>query len=59
MDSCTRAARLLPLHYGGPSALSYPEGRIGYREWARWNDRLGEIHSLNDHYDHDGDELMA
>ncbi len=35
------------------------EGRIGYREWARRNGRLEEIHSLEDRYDHDVDELMA
>ncbi len=38
---------------------SFAEGRTGYREWARRNGRLDEIHSLNDHYDHDIDELMA
>jgi hypothetical protein len=35
------------------------EGRIGYREWARKNGRLGDIHSIDDRYDHDIDELMA
>jgi hypothetical protein len=38
---------------------THPEGRIGYCEWARRNDRLGDIHSVDDHYDHDVDELMA
>src|SRR5919107_3656826 len=38
---------------------SFAEGRIGYREWARRNGRLGDIHSLDDRYDHDIDELMA
>lgn len=28
-------------------------------EWARRNGRLDDIHSLDDHYDHDVDELMA
>jgi hypothetical protein len=37
---------------------SFAEGRIGYREWARRNGRLGDIHSLDDRYDHDVDELM-
>jgi hypothetical protein len=37
----------------------FAEGRIGYREWARRNGRLGDIHSLDDRYDHDVDELMA
>jgi hypothetical protein len=39
--------------------LSYLEERIGYREWARWNDRLGDIHSVDDRFDHDIYELMA
>ena len=33
--------------------------QMGYREWARRNGRLGEIHSIDDRYDHDIDELMA
>jgi hypothetical protein len=37
---------------------SFAEGRIGYREWARRNGRLGDIHSLDDRYDHDIDELI-
>ena len=39
--------------------LFYPEGRIGYREWARRNDKLGDTHSVDDRYYHDIDELMA
>ena len=35
------------------------EGRMGYREWARRNGRLGDIHSIDDCLDHDIDELMA
>jgi hypothetical protein len=38
---------------------NFAEGRIGYREWARRNGRLDEIHSLDDRFDHDIDELMA
>jgi hypothetical protein len=38
---------------------SFREGRIGYREWARRNGRLADIHSIDDRYDHDIDELMA
>ena len=38
---------------------SFREGRIGYREWARRNGRLGDIHSLDDRLDHDVDELMV
>jgi hypothetical protein len=37
----------------------FAEGRIGYREWARRNGRLADIHSLDDRLDHDVDELMA
>jgi hypothetical protein len=38
---------------------SFAEGRIGYREWARRSGRLEHIHSMDDRYDHDIDELMA
>ena len=38
---------------------SFADGRLGYREWARRNGRLADIHSLEDRYDHDIDELMA
>jgi hypothetical protein len=38
---------------------SFAEGRIGYREWARRNGRLADIHAIDDRYDHDVDELMA
>jgi hypothetical protein len=38
---------------------SFAEGLIGYREWPRRNGRLADIHSLDDRYDHDIDELMA
>ena len=34
-------------------------GLIGNREWARRNERLADIHTLDDRYDHDVDELMA
>src|SRR5688572_13607079 len=53
------------LYAGDPSngsstrVASFREGRIGYRLWARRNGRLGGIHSLDDRYDHDVDELMA
>jgi hypothetical protein len=43
----------------GLKVASFAEGRIGYREWARRNGRLGDIHSIDDRYDHDIDELMA
>jgi hypothetical protein len=38
---------------------AFAEGRIGYREWARRSGRLEYIHSIDDRYDHDIDELMA
>ena len=54
------------LYAGDPSngssttrVASFREGRIGYREWARRNGRLGDIHSIDDRLDHDVDELMA
>jgi hypothetical protein len=55
------------LYAGDPSngsstttrVASFRLGRIGYREWARRNGRLGDIHSLDDCLDHDVDELLA
>ena len=47
------------LYVDGGRVACFAEGRIGYREWARRNGRLGDIHSLDDRYDHDIDELMA
>jgi len=38
---------------------SFAEVRVGYREWARRNGRLSDIHAIDDRYDHDIDELMA
>src|SRR5215218_6556550 len=43
----------------GAREICFAEGRIGYREWARRNGRLGEIHSIDDRYDHDIEELIA
>jgi hypothetical protein len=43
----------------GIKVASFAEGRIGYREWARRNGKLGDIHAIDDRYDHDVDELMA
>src|SRR5215212_2863558 len=43
----------------GGRVICFAEGRIGYREWARRNGRLGDIHSIEDRFDHDIDELMA
>jgi hypothetical protein len=53
------------LYAGNPSngsstrVASFREGRIGYREWALRSGRLEYIHSIDDRYDHDVDELMA
>jgi hypothetical protein len=47
------------LYADGVRVAFFAEGRIGYREWARRSGRLGDIHSLDDRYDHDIDELMA
>jgi hypothetical protein len=43
----------------GIRVASFAEGLIGYREWARRNRRLGDIHSIDDRFDHDVDEIMA
>ncbi len=43
----------------GVRMASFAEGRIGYREWARRNGRLDDIHAIDDRLDHDVDELMA
>jgi hypothetical protein len=47
------------LFVDGVRVASFGEGRIGYREWACRNGRLEDIHSIDDRYDHDIDELMA
>ena len=47
------------LYADGVKVASFAEGRIGYREWARRSGRLECIHSIDDRYDHDIDELMA
>jgi hypothetical protein len=47
------------LYTDGVKVASLAEDRIGYREWARRNGRLEDIHSLGDRYDHDVDELIA
>ena len=43
----------------GRRVASFAEGRIGYREWSRRSGRLADIHSIDDRYDDDVDELMA
>ena len=47
------------VYANGRRGICFAEGRIGYREWARRNGRLCDIHSVDDRYDHDVDELMA
>ena len=47
------------LYANGLKVACFAEGRIGYREWARRSGRLECIHSMDDRYDHDIDELMA
>jgi hypothetical protein len=47
------------LYVDGGRVACFAEGRIGYREWARSSGRLGDIHSLDDRYDHDVDELIG
>ena len=47
------------LYADGVRVICFAEGRIGYREWARRNGRLGDSHAIDDRYDHDVDELMA
>jgi hypothetical protein len=47
------------LYADGVKVASFAEGRIGYRVWARRSGRLEYIHSLEDRYDHNVDELMA
>src|SRR5215204_2389546 len=47
------------VYANGRRVICFAEGRMGYREWARRNGRLADIHSLDDRLDHDIDELMA
>jgi hypothetical protein len=46
------------LYVDGIRVAGFAEGRTGYRERARRNGRLADIHSIDDRYDHDIDELM-
>jgi hypothetical protein len=45
--------------FAAGTVASFVKGGIGYREWARRNGRLADIHSIDDRYDHDIDELIA
>jgi hypothetical protein len=52
------SATITGRHFAG-GVTSFAEGRTSYREWARRSGRLYDIHSLDDRYNHDVDELMA
>jgi hypothetical protein len=43
----------------GMKVAGFADGRVGYREWARRNGRLRDIHSLDDRLDDHIDELIA
>jgi len=47
------------VYANGRRVICFAEGRIGYRVWARRNGRLADIHSLDDRYDHDIDDLIG
>jgi hypothetical protein len=47
------------LYADGVRMACFAEGRMGYREWPLRSGRLEVIHSIEDRYDHDIDELMA
>jgi hypothetical protein len=42
----------------GCRVASFAEGRIGYREWSRRSGRLADIHSIENRFDHNMDEVM-
>ena len=42
----------------GRRVASFAEGRIGYREWSRRSGRLADIHSIENCFDHNMDEVM-
>ena len=48
------------LQADGVRVATFGKGRIGYREWCRRTGRLQDevIHSLDDRYDKEVDELM-
>jgi hypothetical protein len=47
------------LHSNGTRVASFASGRQGYREWARRSGRLDYIHSQDDRYSKDEDELVV
>jgi hypothetical protein len=53
------SATTLDRPFAADRVASFTDGRVGYRDWARKNGRLGDIHSLDVRYDHDVDELMG
>jgi hypothetical protein len=42
----------------GGRVASFAEGRIDYREWSRRSGRLADIHSIENRFDHNMDEVM-
>ena len=46
------------LYADGVKVASFAEGRMDYREGALGSGHLEYIHSIDDRYDHDIDELM-
>jgi hypothetical protein len=42
----------------GRRVASFAEGRIGYREWSRRSGKLADIHSIENRFDHNMDEVM-
>jgi hypothetical protein len=47
------------LYADGVRVASFALGRVGYRQWARRNGKLGDIHSRDDRLDHNVDQLMG
>ncbi len=47
------------LHSNGTRLATFGAGRIGYREWARRCGRLDSIHSIDDKYDKEIDEILS
>jgi hypothetical protein len=57
---CLSASATIPgRHFAAGRAASFVEGGIGYREWTHRDGRIADIHSVDDRYDHDIDELIV
>jgi hypothetical protein len=59
LPSLSVALATTPGGYFAGRVASFIKVGIGYREWARRNGMIADIHSIVDRYDHDIDELMA